>query len=295
MRRLGVVLAALLTVLPGLAVAQVESREGIALQNQILQLRQELEALRRGGAGQIPPPQPGGGSVLGIPGGAPRPAAGTPPTEILQALLDRVSRMEEDLRQLRGRTEQAEFRERQLRERVEKMEGDVDFRLQQLEQRGGAAAATTARPGNAATPPAATPPAQQPAAAAGPRPPQRAISEGQAALGRRDFNAAEAAAREVIASRDGARQVDAQMLLGDALLGKRDFAGAAIAYDDARRRSPQGSRAPEATVGIANAFIGLNNNRDACAVLGDLRSSSPNLSGPVAERAADARRRAQCR
>ena len=51
---------------PGLA--QAESREGIYLQNQILQLRQELELLRRGA---------GGGSALGAPvprGGAAAPA-----------------------------------------------------------------------------------------------------------------------------------------------------------------------------------------------------------------------------
>jgi TolA-binding protein len=288
MRRLGVVLA-LMIALPGLALAQMESREGIALQNQILQLRQEMEALRRGG---LPAPQPGGGSALGF--GAPtpaRPPAGAPQAELVGTLLDRVARLEEELRSVRGRAEQSEFRERQLREQVEKLQGDLDFRLQQLEgQRQGAAPA--ARP---AAPAAAAPAAPAAPAATGPRTPQRALADGQAALGRRDYAAAETAAREVIGSRDAARQADAQILLGDALLGRRDFAGAAVAYDDARRRAPQGSRAPEATVGIANALIGLNNNRDACTLLAELRSSTPNLSGGVAERAADARRRAQCR
>ena len=277
MRRLGLLLAVLLIALPGQARAQIETREGIALQNQILQLRQELEALRRGG---LAPPQPGG-SMIG--GGAPPRSA--PQGDLVQTLLERVQRLEDEVRSVRGRAEQAEFRERQLREQVEKLQGDLDFRLQQIEgQRQGAAPA----------PPAATARPPQPAAAAA-RPPQRAIAEGQAALGRRDFAAAEAAAREVIASREATQQVNAQMLLGDALMGRRDFAGAAVAFDDARRRSPQGPRAADATVGIANAFIGLNNNRDACTLLNDLRSARPDLSGPVAERAADARRRAQCR
>ena len=277
MRRLCLLLA-LLIALPGPARAQIESREGIALQNQILQLRQEIEALRRGG---LAPPQ-AGGSALG--GAATRPA---PQGDLVQTLLERVQRLEDEVRSVRGRAEQAEFRERQLREQVEKLQGDLDFRLQQIEGGRQGAAARPATPAQPAAPAA-------PAAAA-PRTPQRAIAEGQAALGRRDFSAAEAAAREAIASRDAAQQVNAQMLLGDALMGRRDFAGAAIAYDDARRRSPQGSRAPEATVGIANAFIGLNNNRDACTLLNELRSANPNLSGPVAERAADARRRASCR
>ncbi len=276
MRRTGAVLVALLLAMPGLALAQMDSREGIALQNQILQLRQELEALRRGG---LSAPQPSV-STLPPPTTA-RPQPGAPGGELVGSLLDRVSRLEEELRSVRGRAEQSEFRERQLREQLDKLQGDTDFRFQQLEgQRQGAA--TPARP---ASPPAAT----------GPRTAQRALSDGQAALGRRDYAAAEAAAREVIASRDAARQADAHILLGEALAGRRDFAGAAVAYDDARRRAPQGSRAPEATVGIANALIGLNNNRDACTLLAELRSGNPNLSGPVAERAADARRRAQCR
>jgi TolA-binding protein len=294
MRRLGVILVLLLAGLPGLAFAQIDSREGIALQNQILQLRQELEALRRGGGGTLPAPQPqGSGSFLGL--GAPAPQAAPPQAELVGTLLERVSRMEEELRRVRGRAEESEFRERQLRERVEKLEGDLDFRLQQLEGQRQGSATPPARPAPQAAAPAATParPAAAPAAAA--RPPQRALAEGQAALGRRDYAAAEAAAREVIASRDAARQVDAQLLLGDALMGRRNYAPAAIAYDDAVRRSPQGSRAPEGMLGIANALIALNNNRDACAQLADLRGRYPNLSGPLAERAVDARRRAQCR
>ena len=294
MRRLGLLLAVLLLALPGHARAQVETREGIALQNQILQLRQELDALRRAAPGGGMAPPQAGGSLLG---GAAAPARPAAQGDIVQTLLDRVQRLEDDLRSVRGRAEQAEFNERQLRERVEKLQGDLDFRLQQIEgQRQGAAPAQPARPATPATPATTAAPAQPAApAATGPRPPQRAIADGQAALARRDFPAAEAAAREVIASRDPPQQVNAQMLLGDALIGRRDFAGAAVAYDDARRRSPTGPRSADAAVGIANAFIGLNNNGDACSVLNNLRSTRPDLTGPVAERAAEARRRAQCR
>jgi len=281
MRRLALLAGLVLLVASGGARAQVETREGIALQNQILQLRQELEVLRRGGAGGVVAPP-----IVTRP-----PSGGAPQTELVQGLLDRVQRLEEEVRTVRGRAEQAEFRERQLRERVEKLEGDIDFRLQQIEGgRSGAATPRTPQPAQSAQP---SQPAQP--AANAPRTPQRALSEGQAALARRDFATAEAAAREVIASRDAARQVDAQILLGDALLGRGNGQGAAIAYDDARRRNPQGARAAEANVGLANAFIALNVNRDACTVLNDLRSQNPNLSGPVAERAAEARRRAGCR
>ncbi|NKE48755.1 hypothetical protein HB662_28580 [Roseomonas frigidaquae] len=286
---LGLSVLSLLPLQP--AQAQVESREGIALQNQILQLRQEVEMLRRGGATAMPAPVAGASNL----GGRPVPPGGAPQGELVGALLDRVARLEEELRSVRGRAEQSEFRERTLQERLEKLEGDIDFRLQQIEgQRQGSATPPARPPATAAAPPAAA--AAAPAApAALRRPPQRALADGQAALGRRDWVAAEAAAREVVASRDAARAGDAQILLGAALAGKRDFAGSAVAYDDAFRRSPQGSRAPEAMLGVANALIGLNNNRDACNQLNDLRTRFPALRGAVAERAADARRRAQCR
>ncbi|MCQ4162856.1 tetratricopeptide repeat protein, partial [Roseomonas sp. GC11] len=133
------------------------------------------------------------------------------------------------------------------------------------------------------------------APAAAPRTAERALADGQAALGRRDYPSAEAAAREVIAARGSARAQDAQILLGDALLGKRDFQNAALAYDDAYRRNRTGSRAPEAMIGLSNAFLGFGAKREACATLDDLRSEFPRLSGGLADRAADARKRGGCR
>jgi TolA-binding protein len=264
--------------------AQAESREGIYLQNQILQLRQELDQLRRGGSSlgapaQVAPPRGG--------------AAAGPQGEILGALLDRVSALEDETRRLRGRLEESEYRDRTLGQTVEKLQGDIDYRLQQLEGQpaAGRPAAPVAAPTSPAParPPAATPP---PIAA---RPPERAIADGQAALNRRDYAAAEAAAREALAVRGSPRTTDAQLLLGDALTGKRDFAGAALAYNDAFTRGRTGPRAPEALLGLAGAFTNLGNKREACETLDDLRSNFPNLRGALAERSAESRRRAGCR
>jgi TolA-binding protein len=141
-------------------------------------------------------------------------------------------------------------------------------------------------------PPGATPAA--PAAAA--RPPERAIADGNAALARHDYPAAEAAAREVLAVRNSPRTADAQLLLADALLGKRDFGAAAVAFDDAYKRSRNTPRAPEALLGLANSFIGLGSKREACETLDDLRSNyGQQLRGPLADRNVEARRRAGCR
>jgi TolA-binding protein len=262
------------------AVAQMDSREGIALQNQILQLRNEVEQLRRsGGGGYVPAP-------------APSSRGGAPSSELTGQLLDRVNQLDEEVRRLRGRTDETEFRNRTLQQQVEKLQGDMDYRLQQLENGGGGGSRSAPAPASGGAAPAA--PAAPPAASNAPRTAERALSDGQAALARRDYAAAEAAGREVVASR-GARAQDGQLLLGDALLGRRDYANAAIAYDDAYKRNRQSGRAPEAMLGLANAFIGLNAKREACDTLNNLRTEFPRLNASLASRASEARSRGGCR
>lgn len=116
-------LLALLPLAPP-ARAQMESREGIALQNQILQLRQEVDQLRRsGGVAAAPAPSRGAAPAQG---------------DLVSRLLERVSVLEEEMRRLRGRVDEAEYRNQQQAQALEKLQGDVDFRLQQLEGgRGG--------------------------------------------------------------------------------------------------------------------------------------------------------------
>ncbi|MBR0674469.1 hypothetical protein GXW76_25105, partial [Roseomonas soli] len=143
--RLPVLVALALLAAPG-ARAQMDSREGIALQNQILELRRDLDAVRRGGGAPAPVPMARGGG-----GGAPQ--------ELVQQLLARVSELEEQVRRMRGQLDVAENANRQLTQDVEKLRGDMDFRLQQLEG-GGRPAATRPPQGPAAAPaPAPTPPA----------------------------------------------------------------------------------------------------------------------------------------
>jgi TolA-binding protein len=247
------------------AAAQVESREGIALQNQILQLRQEIEMLRR----------QGGGAPI------PMPSAPISPGDLTAQLLDRIARLEEEARSLRGRADTAENQLRQAREAIQKLEGDMEFRVQQLQ--GGARPATPAPPRSGQTTP--------PAAA---RTPAQALTQGQEALGRRDFPAAEAAAREVIAANDRARRVDANILLGQALTGRNRHQDAAVAFGDAYRGSQRGPRAPEALIGFASALASLGARQDACNALAELASNFPNLPAPRQREADAVRTRARC-
>ncbi len=259
------------------AQAQVETREGIALQNQLLDLRREVDALRRSGGSAVAPPTSRGSAASG---------------DLVQQLLARVQELEEEVRRQRGQLDVAENANRQMKADMDKLRDDMDFRLQALEKGTGRPAAP--RP-QAPGPAAQQPPPANPAPSNAPRTAERAITDGQAALARQDYAAAEAAAREAIRARPGARAQDASLLLADALMGKRDFQNAALAYDEAYSRNRQGPRAPEALIGLANAFQGFGARREACETLDNLRSNYPSLAGRQLERAADSRRRAQCR
>lgn len=249
--------------------AQLDSREAIALQNQILGLRRDLQGLQsQRGAPALPPPARRGGE-----GGS----------EIAAQLLDRVAQLEEDVRRLRGQLDEQANASRRQSDDLAKQVADLNFRLQNT--------GTSGVPGADASPPAANgvpaPPRRRPA--------ELAMQEGNAALARRDYGPAEAAAREVLGGgRGGPRAGDAQFLLAQALMGKRDYAGAAVAYDDAYNRSRTGSRAPDALLGLANALAALNDRANACDALNKLQAEFPSPRANVREAAATARGRSGC-
>lgn len=259
---------------PGPVRAQLDSREGIALQNQILELRRDLQALQfQRGAPVAPPPG------RGVPqGGA---------NEITAQLLDRVVRLEEEMRRQRGQLDELANQTRRQAEDLNKQIADLTFRLQSAPQ------------APQAPPPRAAPDAPsrgEGGASPGRRPPELAMQEGNAALARRDYPAAEAAAREVLAQgRATPRSGDAQFLLAQSLAGRRDFAGAAVAFDDAYNRSRTGSRAPDALLGLANSLLALNERPAACATLDKLRAEFPSPRPAFRDAVVATRGRAGCR
>ena len=121
------------------------------------------------------------------------------------------------------------------------------------------------------------------------------MQEGNAALARRDYAAAEAAAREVLRFPQSPRAADAQFLLAQSLNGKRDYQAAAVAYDDTYNRGKTGTNAQPALLGLANSLIALNEKRAACATLDKLKAEFPNPRADLREPVNGARQRAGCR
>ena len=101
------------------------------------------------------------------------------------------------------------------------------------------------------------------------------MQEGNAALARRDYPAAEAAAREVLANRTSPRAYDAQFLLAQALSGEKQYPQAAVAYDDVYNRARTGSHAQDARLGLASSLTAINEKKAACDVLSRMPDGVP--------------------
>jgi TolA-binding protein len=288
---------------PG-AHAQVESREGIALQNQVLELRRQVQILQdQIAGGRVPAP-----TYLGR---APSPSP--PGSDLVTQLLSRVGALEEQVRELRGRIDETQNQVQRQGAELSKKIDDMAFQSQNPPP-GGAplrAAPIPPQPPPATSPPPSslsllpppsslggpTPPApEQPPQPPVRRTPELALQEGNAALARRDYAAAEQAAREVMAgSRTSPRAYDAQFLLAEALMGQRQYSQAAIAYDDTYNRSRRGAHAPDALLGLANALLAINEKRAACDTLTRLRAEYPSTRPDIRDAAAAATQRAGCR
>ncbi len=259
------------------AKAQIDSREAIALQNQIYQLRQEVLTLRdqvgRGG-GTAPPGR----------------TAGSGGNDMAAQLLTRLDTLDDQVRQLRGHIDEVQNQAQRQNADLGKRVDDLAY---QMNSRPPADAPAT-RPG----PVAPNAPLGGPIETPNPprvRTPEAAMQEGNAALARRDYPAAEAAAKEVVAAKASPRAYDGQMLLGQALFGQRKYSESAIAFDDTYKRNRKGAHAQDALLGLTNALTGLGEKKAACATLDKLHAEFPQPRADLKDGLAAASQRAGCK
>jgi TolA-binding protein len=270
--------------LPGWrAYAQMDSREAIDLQNQIAELRQELQMMQQGQQSGNQAPQPYVPPPTSYTGQQGAPSGGS---DTVADLVVRVSGLEEQVRTLRGKVDDLTNQMQREHDDLTKQVGDLQFKLGQ----GGGASS-----GGGGEPLGAVPPVPQPLPAQpAHRTAEMALREGNTALARRDYAAAMADAREVLDSGHGPRLTDAQFLLARAEGAQGQFKESAADYYKAYSHAPKSPTAPLALLGVANALMGLNDKTDACQALAKLGAEFPQASAGVKQNASAARRRASC-
>ena len=201
---------------------------------------------------------------------------GTPASQPLNDLSDRVGELERQLRTLTGQVEANQFQIKQLQDAQAKLRGDVEFRLAALE--GGAKSSATV-PAPVAAPPlkgAKADPVKPPKPDTAPAKPVSETAAWKAAYASvlaKDWDAAAPALTGFITDwPQSARIPQAQYFLGKASAAKGDNAGAARAFLDNYKTYPKNPHAPDSLIGLANALSGLKKPKDACRVLGELDS-----------------------
>lgn len=257
---LGVV-ALLATTAPAGWAQDVSSREGIALQNQILALRQELEQAQsaRGGDSAPPVASTGGTAANG---------------DLVSQLLERVSTLEQQQRDMRGEIDQLTNDLQQKTAALAKQIGDNQFAA----QNGGGGAAAGAAASTAASASAAP-------AESAPTTPDDLLKAGKAALVKKDYDTAHDNAQAALQHAKGAFKVDAQFLLAQSLAGQKQYRQSALAYYEAYSLSPKSTRAPDALLGVTATLLALGDKKAACQALGKLHAEFPDPAKRVSNAA----------
>jgi TolA-binding protein len=286
MRQHLVALAMFASMLPiGVAQGQpvVQSQEGIALENQILQLQNQMQNMQSSGGS--------GNSSLGGNNNNPPPmSSGAPAADssIVTNLLSQVQQLQSQVQTLNGQVDTLQNQVNTQHDATEKEIGDMKFQMS-----NGAATPGAPPNGPAPGPTVLTPPTAQAAAPSGS--PAQILHQGQAAFDKHDYATAAAAAHTVLSTAGTSPEAyRAQYLLAQSLSAQGKPQDAAIAYDDAYNKSRTGALAPQSLLGLASSLASINQNEAACDTISSLNSQFPTPPAGMQARIDAVSHRAHC-
>ena len=275
------------------------------LENQVMALQDQLA--RGGGGGQ----SASGGAVA--------------PTQAADFEI-RLSQLERTVQQMVGKYEEAGYEVTQLRERLDKMSTDFDFRLSQMDSKGGSAAASARPPESQSptAPPAKSAPASASVTAPAGKPPAKSSeaplpSSGASAAGsglglggvsanvqeqydeaygllhKAEYDQAEKALTAFVAQHhDSPLAANAQYWLGETYYARGKFTEAAVAFAEGFQKFPKSAKAPDDLLKLGMALASLNQKNDACKTLDQLGTQFPTAAASLKRRAEQERKRLAC-
>ncbi|GEM17262.1 tol-pal system YbgF family protein [Gluconobacter oxydans] len=278
---LGTALSVLSPVVPALAQdapdsGEISSREAIALQDQIASLRQQLSQVQNGGG-------------LAAPSTTAAPQVSAADGNLTAQLLERVSALEEQNRQMRGELDQLSNSVRDNQASVSKQISDMQF----ASQNGGGSPAPA--PAKAATEEKASASAPAAEAAEQPKTALDALKAGNASLHSGNYTDAESNARFAIKTAHSVSgKMDAQFLLAQSLAGQKQYRQSAVAYYDAYTKAPKSLKAQDSLLGVAASMLALGDKGSACQALDKLKTEFPAPAPRVKTAETTFRSRAAC-
>jgi tol-pal system protein YbgF len=247
------------------------------------------------------------------------PAAPGPGDNPLGDLQSRVDALEKQLATLTGQVEESNFKTRQMEENLTRLREDYEFRLQQLEGKGGATAAAAVAPG-AAAPGAAAPtvpdttakpavvpapapaakpvaatPAKPAAAKPAPSPSRVAYEQAYAFVFEQKYDQAEPALLGFLSKYPDAPEAsNATFWLGRTYFNRKLYAQAAKSFLEGYRKYPRGEKGADSLLGLGDSMVALGKPEEACQAYNELLQVYPAASATIKKRTADARTKAKC-
>lgn len=274
-------------VVPSAFAQQSDDRDVIALQNQVAQLKAEVNQLQAQSLSSD--------SDSGKRRKRKRDDNGdaTPNTGLLPDLLTRVNTLEDQQRTMRGELDDLNNQVQSKIDLLNKKIDDMNFAAghgnnvsdSSSDKMGGTPAAEPAKPAGK------TLGVSNVTANTGTG---STLKDGQQALLGGDFVQSAAIARKIIATPEGKKSVSAYFLLAQSLAGQGNYKESALNYYNIYKNFPASAKAPEALLGVGYSLIKNGEKKAACQALGLLRKKYPNSSDRIRTSAAALGKKASC-
>lgn len=223
----------------------------------------------------------------------------------------RLQQLERAMSELNGRYEESNYQLTQLKDRLERINSDIDFRLKDLESKGGgtASAGSAFGPskGNAPVAPAAAPAAAAKAPEAPGKAPEKVAALPANAspdkqyehafelLSKAEYDQAEKGFQDFLAkNKNHQLAANAQYWLGESYYARKKYAEAAQAFAEGVGKYPKSPKAADNLLKLGMSFQQLNKKTEACTAFTQLMTKFPEASANVKRRADTERRKLNC-
>lgn len=248
----------------------IQSQEGIALQNEILQLQQQLQQLQS---------QHAGSSALAA---APAPASSSGASStnpLLPGLLTQVQQLQSQVQTLSGQVSELQHQVDTQNAQTQQEIGDLKFQL--TNGAGGANTGTAPAAGTTSSSQGGKPasqdqkptPAPAPDAAPVPTTPRDALKAALGAYDQRDYRKAASVAQEIVTDHKSAPEAyRAQYLVAQSEAAIGNAQNAAVAFYNTYNMNKSGDYAARALLGLASSLADLKQNPQACETIASLNS-----------------------
>ncbi|MCH9019568.1 MAG: tol-pal system protein YbgF [Proteobacteria bacterium] len=216
----------------------------------------------------------------------------------------RLGQIEDAMRMLTGRVEEVGFRIDTVVNRIDKLIGDVDFRLSAIEKAQAkaveqVAAAPASEPGTLGTVPLSALSGEQAAAPTTPAlpagTPKQQYDYAFSLLRQQEYAEAERALTAFIdAHPDDSLTGNAYYWLAETYYVRRDYQKAAGYFASGYRNFPEGAKATDNLLKLAMSLANIDQKDKACFTFKELAERFPDASSSIKQRAEIESRRAGC-